>query len=94
MQVEILWSILENERVTQQELSDLVGISPRNIRKNMDVLKSKGLLKRIGPQKGGRWKVIPHAASAIMGDGAFVAFCQGLILQNGIQSERDGVRAN
>jgi len=58
IQVEIIWAVLENERVTQQELSYHVGISPRNIRKNMDALKSKGLLKRSGPQKGGHWKVI------------------------------------
>ena len=29
-----------------------------NIRNNMDTLKSKGLLERIGPQRGGRWKLI------------------------------------
>lgn len=58
IQAEIVSRVLENGWVTQQELSTYVGISPRNIRKNMDVLKAKGLLKRIGPQKGGHWKII------------------------------------
>ena len=57
IQVEIILAVLESELITQQKLSERIGISPRNIRKNMDVLKSKGLLKRVGPQKGGRWKV-------------------------------------
>ena len=58
IQVKIIFAVLESELITQQKLSERIGISPRNIRKNMDVLKSKGLLKRVGPQKGGRWKVI------------------------------------
>ncbi|OQY11640.1 MAG: hypothetical protein B6I30_06400, partial [Desulfobacteraceae bacterium 4572_187] len=58
IQAEIIFAVLESELITQQKLSERIGISPRNIRKNMDVLKSKGLLKRVGPQKGGRWEVI------------------------------------
>jgi len=58
---------LDGELIIRQKLSDRIGISPRNIRKNMDVLKSKGLLKRIGPQKGGRWKVsLPQIGSSQM----------------------------
>ena len=57
----------DNDLITQKKLSNRIGISPRNIRKNMDVLKSKGLLKRIGPRKGGRWKVIlPQNGSSQM----------------------------
>ena len=58
IQAEIIFAVLDSELITQQKLSERIGISPRNIRKNMDVLKSKGLLKRVGSQKGGRWEVI------------------------------------
>ena len=57
-QAEIISAILENEFITQQQLSERIGITPRNIRNNMDTLKSKGLLKRVGSQRGGRWKLI------------------------------------
>ncbi|MBT3368711.1 MAG: winged helix-turn-helix transcriptional regulator [Nitrospina sp.] len=57
-QVEIIYAVLENKFITQQQLSERIGITPRNIRNNMDTLKKKGLLERIGPQRGGQWQVI------------------------------------
>ena len=49
--------IIRNPKITQAELSGIVGISEKNIRNNITKLKKKGLLKRIGPDKGGYWKV-------------------------------------
>ena len=56
-QLEILNAIIKNKNVTQQRLSELIGITSRNIRNNMEKLKKKGLLKRIGPVEvvNGRW---------------------------------------
>ena len=49
--------VASNPYITQQQLSQQVGISPKNIRLNMSRLKSLGLLRRIGPDKGGHWEV-------------------------------------
>jgi ATP-dependent DNA helicase RecG len=38
-------------------LSESIGISRRAIINNTNKLKKKGLLQRIGPAKGGYWKV-------------------------------------
>jgi predicted HTH transcriptional regulator len=47
-----------NNRITAEELVETVGINLRNIKQNIYKLKSKGLIQRIGPDKGGYWKVI------------------------------------
>lgn len=56
-QQKIIQLIAANPYITQQQLSQQVGISPKNIRLNMARLKSLGLLRRIGPDKGGHWVV-------------------------------------
>jgi len=43
--------------ISKRELSDEIGISATAIDKNIMALKEKELLKRIGPDKGGHWKV-------------------------------------
>jgi ATP-dependent DNA helicase RecG len=53
----ILSEIDKNVYTTANELSLLVGISQRKIEKNLSVLKNKGLIKRIGPDKGGHWEI-------------------------------------
>lgn len=49
--------ITENPKVTAKILSDRLGINLRNTRKYLDRLKQKGLLKRIGSDKSGHWKI-------------------------------------
>jgi ATP-dependent DNA helicase RecG len=39
-------------------MSKEIGISTTAIDKNLIALKQKGLLRRIGPDKGGHWEVI------------------------------------
>jgi ATP-dependent DNA helicase RecG len=43
--------------ITQKKLSESIGINAKNIQINIVKLKAKGLLERIGPDKGGYWKV-------------------------------------
>jgi ATP-dependent DNA helicase RecG len=50
--------ITKNNRITTEELSKIVGISKRKIKENIAKLKKKGILKRIGPAKGGYWEVV------------------------------------
>ncbi len=57
-QEKILNEIVKNKNITQQELSDLIGISPKNIRNNISTLKKINKLKRKGPDKGGYWQII------------------------------------
>jgi ATP-dependent DNA helicase RecG len=39
-------------------LSGIVGISSRKIEENIKKLKARGVVKCIGPAKGGHWKVL------------------------------------
>jgi ATP-dependent DNA helicase RecG len=47
-----------NPKITSVELSEIIGINLRNTKKNIEKLKEKGLIKRIGPAKGGYWKIM------------------------------------
>jgi ATP-dependent DNA helicase RecG len=57
-QLKILAEMIENPKVTQKKLATIVGINDKNIRNNIQVLKKKGLVERVGPDKGGNWKVL------------------------------------
>jgi len=57
-QQKILYLILASKHTTISELANIVGISERKIRENIKKLKNKGLLRRIGPDKGGHWEVV------------------------------------
>jgi len=53
----ILDSIVKNSHITIEELVFVVGIVPSKIKENLSKLKDKGLIVRVGPPKGGYWKV-------------------------------------
>ena len=57
-QEKIVEVIKQKQTVTAKELSLIVGINVRNIEKNLKKLKKKGLLKRVGPARGGHWEII------------------------------------
>lgn len=59
-QRKILDNISKNSLITVKELSKIVGISERKIKENISKLKQENLLKRIGPARGGHWKVIEN----------------------------------
>jgi ATP-dependent DNA helicase RecG len=44
--------------ITISKLSLKIGISERKIRENISKLKKRGLVRRVGPDKGGHWKVL------------------------------------
>ena len=56
-QKRILELTKENPRISKSELANKIGISTTAIDKNIETLKAKGLLKRIGPDKGGYWEI-------------------------------------
>ena len=57
-QRKILEEIERDNYITAKKLSSIIGISERKIKENMKKLKQKGLLERVGPDKGGYWKVL------------------------------------
>ena len=54
----IIESIIRNNKITTIQLAEKIGISQRKVKDNINKLKAKGLLQRIGPPKGGYWKVL------------------------------------
>jgi len=56
-QMEILDHLIKNKKVTQAELSQLIGINEKNIRNNIKKLKELNLIERVGNTRTGYWKV-------------------------------------
>ena len=56
-QAQIMKLLLLNSSITSQKIAILIGIRADNVRKNLLTLKKQGLIERIGPDKGGFWKV-------------------------------------
>ena len=54
----ILEAIRNNNQITTKELAEIIGISTTAIERNISRLKIKGMLRRVGPDKGGYWEVI------------------------------------
>ena len=54
----IMQEIRKKPFVTASELSEILGISLRNTQENMRKLRESGLIRRIGPDRGGHWEVI------------------------------------
>lgn len=54
----ILELMKQNPAITTTELAQLLNISRRAIAKQTALLKEKGFIRRIGPDKGGHWEVL------------------------------------
>lgn len=54
----IIELISVNPQITIKELTQKSGFSQSGIKKVIRKLKEKGVLKRIGPDKCGRWEII------------------------------------
>jgi ATP-dependent DNA helicase RecG len=55
--VKILEAIREDNSVTAVELSQHLGLTLRAVEKQLAKLKQDGVLRRVGPDKGGYWEV-------------------------------------
>ncbi len=53
----ILEAIRANRTVSARQVAETLSLTPRAVEHQIAQLKQKGLLKRIGPDKGGRWEV-------------------------------------
>lgn len=56
--LKILAALNENPNLTALSLVEKLGTSLRAIRKNLALLQARGLLRRVGPDKGGHWVVL------------------------------------
>ena len=54
----ILTTITKNPYITQSELARVCGITEDGIYWNIKKLKEDGILRRVGPNKGGHWEVV------------------------------------
>ena len=57
-QKEIIAIVSGNPCITQSELASKLGISLVHVNKNMKKLQSLGMIRRVGPDKGGHWEVV------------------------------------
>ena len=58
--VEKILKILSNTpSITVREMSEILGLSRRGVEEQIKSLKQKGVIRRIGPDKGGHWEVMP-----------------------------------
>ncbi len=57
-QLKIVLLILEDEKITKNRMSEILNIRNTAVDKNILKLKNLGIIKRVGPAKGGHWEVI------------------------------------
>ena len=54
----IISAVSENPHITQSELAKILNITVVHINKNMKKLQEKGIIRRVGPDKGGHWEIV------------------------------------
>ncbi len=59
----IVENISANPAITIPELAEIIGVSERTIERHLQKLQRDGLLKRVGPDKGGHWIVVKEKTS-------------------------------
>ncbi|MBP3823507.1 MAG: DeoR family transcriptional regulator [Bacteroidaceae bacterium] len=57
------WNVLENVLETSATLAALFGVDARTIRRDLNVLQSKGVIRRDGPDRGGRRVILKKIES-------------------------------
>lgn len=54
----ILALLRKNPYMSTRDLAEEIGISAKGVEKQLGILKATGRLRRIGPDKGGKWEVV------------------------------------
>ena len=55
----ILAVLRQNQSTSRRELAAALGTTQSTVRYRLDKLRAAGRIERVGPDKGGRWKVLP-----------------------------------
>ena len=58
MEESIIKLILDRPNITQSEMANLLNLTPRMIRYHISELVNRGYIRRVGPNKKGKWEVI------------------------------------
>ena len=58
LQGQLLSLIKVNSQITYDELAAQTGQNRKTVQRHIQALKEKGMLRRIGPPKGGHWEVM------------------------------------
>ena len=53
----VLDLIKQNPAISRKDLAGILEINESAVRKHLDALKNKGIIQRVGPDKGGHWEV-------------------------------------
>jgi len=54
----ILELVKEDAYITTQRMADLIGVDRSNVARAIKKLQLQGILRRVGPDKGGYWEII------------------------------------
>ena len=57
-QKRILDLIMLNKNITRENLAEKIGITSDGIKYNLDVMKKKNVIKRVGNRNTGHWEII------------------------------------
>ena len=57
-QSQIVRIILTTPSVTTKEIADTLSIAQRNVQNHIRKLKERGIIRRVGPDKGGYWEMV------------------------------------
>lgn len=58
----ILLLLQDNPEMSASALADKIGITRKGVEKQLARLKAAGIIRRVGPDKGGRWEVLKDPA--------------------------------
>jgi len=58
VQAKIITILRQSPKSSAANIAAAIGIAPRNVQTHLQTLKAKGVIERIGPAKGGYWKVM------------------------------------
>ena len=54
----ILDMIIQNAKVTSTQMAESLGINRSAVSKHLKKMQENGIIKRVGPDKGGHWEII------------------------------------
>ena len=54
----ILVLIESDPIISAKEIAEKLGITSRSVEKHIKNLRDKGILRRVGPDKGGHWEIV------------------------------------
>ena len=56
-QIALMNLLKKNPMISRKEIAEKFGVNESAVQKRLDSLKKKGVLRRVGPDKGGYWEL-------------------------------------